>query len=144
MIITLIFLIMMWSLIGGAVGKSVNQIGASKCNNKKGCSWEDCGHYYTGVMSGVFWPIALPASIGMKASAAVPTEGNKEVEAEKKRQAELKNIQHEAELEQAELMRDEMLNRRLALQARTMETEVKILELESRGAHRPTDSEMNF
>ncbi len=132
MIIYIMLMVMLYTFAGGAVGRQVNAIGASKCNHKNH-NWEDCGHYYTGILGGAFWFLALPIAAGMKTGDKVPTPINKEIAEDKVRQAELKRIQHEAEMEQAELMREEMLNRRLSTQVKHMELESKRMELTAKG-----------
>lgn len=138
MIFTIMLIIMLYSFAGGGVGKQVNAIGQSRCNRKHH-NWEDCGHYYTGVLAGAFWPIALPMAAGMKSSDEIPTPISKEIREEKKRAAELQRIQHEAEMEQAELMREEMLNRRLDANVRFMELESKRMELTAKGVPNPEE-----
>lgn len=137
MLIMILF-IMLYTMAGGAAGRQVHALGQSKCKGHKGeHDWEHCGHFYTGILAGTFWPLALPLAVGMKTSEKVPTPINKEITETKKREKEIARVQHEAQLEQAELMRDEMLNKRLELNARQMETRKKIMELESAGVPNP-------
>jgi hypothetical protein len=132
MIFTILLLTMFYLFIAGGAGRQIHALGQSKCNRKVH-DWEHCGHYYTGIVGGMFWPVALPVAAGMKSSDQVPTPISKEIKEEKKREGELNRIKHEAQLEQAELMRDEMLNKRLELTVRHAENEKKLLELNRAG-----------
>ena len=132
MIFTLLFLIAFYSFVAGGVGKQMHQLGAHKCSQKVH-DWEHCGHYYTGIIGGLFWPVALPIAAGMKSSDTVPTPISKELKADKKRDEEIKNKKHAAEIEMIELQHQEMLNRQLELTVKRGENELRLLELESAG-----------
>jgi uncharacterized membrane protein len=132
MIFSLFLFIALYTFIAGVAGRQVNAIGTSKCN-KKIHDWEKCGHYYTGIIAGLFWPIALPLAAGMKTGEEMPTPINKALREENSRKKELADKQHQAQLDQAELMAEEMLGKRLELGIRRMELESKRLELTAKG-----------
>lgn len=142
MIVMFIIIMMFYMAGAGVVGKTTHQIGTSKCTRKVH-DWEHCGHYYTGILAGTFWPLALPLSLGMKSTDVIPTEASREAKEDVLREKEIKRKNHEIELERMDLMHEEARDRQLELAVRRGEHQVRLLELEMRGADPIRESDIN-
>lgn len=120
MIITIMLFVMLYVAAAGGVGKTTNQIGQRKCTNKRH-DWENCGHYYTGILAGVAWPLALPLAAGMKSTDKFPTQISREEKEMKARKEEIARAQHQLEMERQQLMMDETVTKRMELSNRRLE-----------------------
>lgn len=108
---TIAIIIAVYALVGGLTCSVVETIGTRTCKYRI-CD-ADCGHRWLAGIALFTWPVALPAYIGFGLGPYIVKERKRLSRAEKRRQSEIEEAQHNIELARLRSQEDEILNRQL-------------------------------